>query len=186
MHRLRRVRALVFNDETRRPWTAAVLSAAIFSPLFWLSVAVGLGRLRIDDPETATAFPGTVVVLYFLGVLVVGPVLAHTAGFQLDRFTAGWRRDDAVAAFAGLGLLLGALAVVLLLPTAPGAAAFAPGLWLFGLPVIVASALTRYLVDRVELTKAQVWGSVTAAYAPTVVALLVLLGLFVGQGADVI
>jgi hypothetical protein len=160
---------------------AAATGAAIFTPLFWLSVASGIGRLTLPHGASLGAYPAAVVGLYFAAVLVIGPMLAHTAGYLVDRATAKWRRDDAVAAFVGFGAVLAIAAVAAVMAFAPSKEAFAPALWMFGLPLLVTLGLTRYLIDRV--LESRTWTRVVfaAGYAPSLLAALVLLGLYVGQ-----
>ncbi len=160
---------------------AAAIGAAVFTPLFWLSVACGVGKLTLPHGQSLGAYPAAVVGLYFAAVVVVGPVLAHTAGYLLDRATASWRRDDAVAAFVGLGAVLAIAAVAFIMAFAPSRAAFAPALWLFGLPLVLALGLTRYFIDSV--LGSRTWTRVVLAvgYTPSLLAALVVLGLYVGH-----
>ena len=176
-----RARNRVFNAQARRPWIAAATGAAIFTPLFWLSVASGVGRLTLPHGESVGAYPAAVVGLYFSAVVVIGPLLAHTAGYLLDRATAKWRRDDAVVAFVGLGAVLAIAAVAVVMAFAPSNEAFAPALWMFGLPLVVALGMTRYLIDWVVESRTWTRVVLAAGYAPSLVAALVLLGLYVGH-----
>jgi hypothetical protein len=164
---------------------AAALGAALFTALFWLSVAVRLGRLTLPRGTDPGAYPAAVVLLYFFGVLVAGPVLAHTGGFLLDRATSTWRRDDAVVAFAGLGALLAAVAVAVVVAAAPGGSAFAPAVWLFGLPAVLALALTRFWIDDVLASRRWTIAALAVGYGPSLIAALVLLGLYVGHATVV-
>lgn len=178
---LDRARNRLFNAQARRPWVAAATGAAIFTPLFWLSVASGVGRLTLPHGELLGVYPAAVVGLYFAAVVVIGPLLAHTAGYVLDHATAKWRRDDAVFAFVGLGAVLGIAAVAFIMVFAPSNEAFAPALWMFGLPLLVTLGLTRYLIDRVLESRTWTRVVLAAGYAPSLLAALVVLGLYVGH-----
>ena len=175
------VRARVFNAQTRRPWAAAAIGAAVFTPLFWLVVASGLGTLTVPHGQTPGGYPAGVVGLYFAAVIVIGPLLAHTGGYVLDRATSKWRRDDAVAAFVGLGALLAVASVTFILAVSPSGDAFAPALWLFGLPLVITFGLTRRVIDDVLESRTWMRVVVVVAYTPTLIAALVLLGLYVGH-----
>ena len=176
-----RVRGRMFTAETRRPWTAAVVGAAIFTPLFWLSVATGLGKLTAPHGESLGSYSAAVVALYFVSILLIGPLLALTAGRLLNRATAAWRRDDAVAAFVALGVVLAALAVSFVMALAPSGGAFAPALWLFGLPLPIALGLTRFVFDAVVASRKWTLIAVAVAYGPALLAALWLLGLYVSS-----
>ena len=179
--RLERLRGRVFNAETRRPWTAAVVGAALFTPMFWLSVATGLGKFTTRHGEELGVYPAAVVGLYFGSVLVIGPLLAHTAGYLLDRATAAWRRDDAIAVFVAFGVVLAAAAVSFVMALAPGGGAFVAALWLFGLPLVVTLGVTRLVIDAVLASRKWTLTAVAVAYAPALVAALLLLGLYVSH-----
>jgi len=176
-----RARLSAFKEEMRRPWTAAVVGAAIFTPLFWLSVATGLGKLTARHGESLGSYSAAVVGLYFASILLIGPLLAQTAGHLLDRATAAWRRDDAVAAFVALGVVLAALAVSFVMALAPSGGAFAPALWLFGLPLPIALGLTRFVFDAVVASRKWTLIAVAVAYGPALLAALWLLGLYVSS-----
>jgi len=171
----------VFNARTRRPWTAAVVGAAIFTPLFWLGVATGLGKLTARHGESLGAYSAAVVGLYFASIVLIGPLLAHTAGYALDRLTAAWRRDDAVAAFVAFGVVLAAVAVSFVMALAPSGGAFVPALWLFGLPLPLAVGVTRFVIDAAVASRKWTLAAVAVAYAPALVAALWLLGLYVSS-----
>jgi hypothetical protein len=178
---LDRVRNRLFNARTRRPWMAAATGAAVFTPLFWLSVATGLGKLTVAHGESLGSYPAAVVGLYFAAVVVIGPLLAHTAGYLLDGVTAAWRRDDAVAVFVAFGVVLAAAAVSFVMALAPGGGAFVPALWLFGLPLLVTLGVTRFVIDAVLTSRRWTRVVVAVAYAPVLLAALWLLGLYVGH-----
>lgn len=179
--RLDRLRGRLFNAETRRPWTAAVVGAALFTPLFWLSVATGLGKFTTRHGEELGVYPAAVAGLYFASILVFAPLLAHTAGYLLDRATAAWRRDDAIAVFVAFGVVLAAAAVSFVMALAPGGGAFVPALWLFGLPLLVTLGVTRLVIDAVLASRKWALAAVAVAYAPALVAALWLLGIYVSR-----
>lgn len=178
---LDRLRCRLFSAETRRPWTAAAVGAAIFTPMFWLSVATGLGKLTARHGQPLGAYPAAVVGLYFASIVLIGPLLAYTAGYLLDRATAGWRRDDAVAVFVAFGIVLAAAAVSLVMSFAPGGGAFLPALWLFGLPLLVTLGVMRFVIDAVLTSRKWTLAAVAVAYAPALLAALWLLGLYVSH-----
>lgn len=171
----------LLNRGARRPWTAAVVGAAIFTPMFWLSVATGLGKLTAPHGQPLGAYPAAVVGLYFATILLLAPLLAHTAGYLLDRATSAWSRDDAVAMFVALGVVLAAAAVSFVMALAPGGGAFVPALWLFGLPLLVTLGVTRFVIDAVLASRKWTLAAVAVAYAPVLVAALWLLGLYVSH-----
>lgn len=179
--RLDRLRGRVFNAATRRPWTAAAVGAALFTPMFWLSVATGLGKFTTRHGDELGVYPAAVVGLYFASVLVIGPLLAHTAGYLLDRATAARRRDDAIAVFVAFGVVLAAAAVSFVMALAPGGGAFVPALWLFGLPLVVTLGVTRLVIDVVLASRKWTLAAIAVAYAPALVAGLWLLGLYVSH-----
>ncbi len=179
--RLDRVRGRLFNAETRRPWTAATVGAAIFTPMFWLSVATGLGKLTVAHGQPLGAYPAAVVGLYFASIVLIAPLLSHTAGYLLDRATSAWRRDDAVAVFVAFGVVLAAAAVAFVMALAPGGGAFVPALWLFGLPLLVTLGVTRFVIDAVLASRKWTLAAVAVAYAPALLAALWLLGLYIGH-----
>ncbi len=174
-------RDAVFNDGTKRAWIATVLGSAVFTPLFWLSVVTGLSRLTLPHGEPVDGYAAAVVGLYFGAVLVAGPLLAHTAGFVLDRATSRWRRDDAVVAFVVFGALLAVVAVLLVVGAAGSRSAFVPALWMFGLPLPLALGIARRYVDGVVESRRWTVAAASVAYAPALAAGLVLLGLYVGH-----
>lgn len=176
----------VYNTETRKAWIAAVLSMAIFTVLFWLMVAAQLGRLEPKVEGSGEGYATAVMVLYFCVSLVGAPVTAHTAGYLLERRTVSWRRDDAVIAFAGLGLLLALPPVLILAATEPGGAAVGPAIWLFGIPVLLATAFARFFIDRVLRSERLTRVVAAVAFLPPVVVLLFLLGLFVARGSETV
>jgi len=178
---LDRARGRFFNAQTRRPWMAAAIGSAVFTVLFWLSVASGIGRLTLPHGQSLGGYPAAVVGLYFAAVVVAGPMLSHTAGYLVDRATSGWRRDDAVAVFVGLGAVLAIAAVAFIMAFAPSREAFAPALWMFGLPLLIALGVTRYVID--DVLESRTWTIVVlaVAYTPSLLAALVLLGLYVGH-----
>jgi hypothetical protein len=179
---LDRIRGRLFNAETRRPWTAAVVGAAVFTPMFWLSVASGLGKLTVAHGQPLGAYPAAVVGLYFASIVLISPLLAHTAGYLLDRATSAWRRDDAVSMFVAFGVVLAAAAVSFVMALAPGGGAFVPALWLFGLPLVVTLGVTRFVIEAVLASRKWTLAAVAVAYAPVLLAALWLLGLYVGNG----
>ncbi len=176
-----RAREIVFNEGTKRAWTASALASAVFTPLFWLSVATGMSRLTVPHDQRLGNYPAAVVGLYFGAILLAGPALAHTGGYLLDKATAEWRRDDAVAVFVGFGALLGALAVTFVIAVAPSGGAFVPALWMFGLPLLIALGVARAYLDRVMESRTRILVACAVAYTPALVAALVLLGLYVGH-----
>jgi hypothetical protein len=175
------VRGRLFNAQTRRPWTAAVVGAAIFRSMFWLSVATGLGKLTVAHGQPLGAYPAAVVVLHFASIALIGPLLAYTAGYLLDRATVGWRRDEAVAVFVAFGIVLAAAAVSLVMSLAPGGGAFLPALGLFGLPLLVTLGVTRFVIDAVLTSRKWTLAAVAVAYAPVLLAALWLFGLYVSH-----
>lgn len=176
-----RARDAVFNDDTKRAWTASAIASAVFTMLFWLSVATGLARLDVPHGESLGGYPAAVVGLYFVAIVVAGPAIAHTAGFMLDRYTSGWRRDDAVLVFVAFGAVLGALAVTFVIAVAPTGGAFVPALWMYGLPLLVSLGIARFAVDQVVASRSWTIAVCAVAYTPAVIAALVLLGLYVGH-----
>ena len=176
-----RAREAVFNEHTKRAWTGAVLGAAFFTPMFWLSVAAGFGRLAVPHGETVGAYPAATLGLYFFGVVVAAPALSHTAGFMIDKATAGRRRDDAVVVFVGFGILLAIAAVAFVVGAAPTGGAFVPALWMFGLPLPIALGLARGYLERALESRAFTIAACVVAYTPPVLAACVLLGLYVGH-----
>jgi len=176
-----RARDAVFNDNTKRAWTASAIAAAVFTVLFWLSVLTGLARLTVPHGESLGGYPAAVVSLYFVAVVVAGPAIAHTAGFMLDKYTTGWRRDDAVLVYVAFGAVLGALAVTFVLAVAPTGGAFVPALWMFGLPLLVSLGLARFYVDQVVASRSWTIAVCAVAYTPALIAALLLLGLYVGH-----
>jgi hypothetical protein len=176
-----RVRGRLFDGLTRRPWTAAVVGAAIFTPMFWLSVATGLGKLTARHGQPLGAYPAAVVGLYFASIVLIGPLLSLTVGYLVDRATATWRRDDAVAVFVAFGVVLAAAAVSFVMALAPGGGAFVPALWLFGLPLLVTLGVTRFVIDAVLASRKWTLVAVGVAYAPVLLAALWLLELYVGH-----
>lgn len=175
------MRGRLFNAETRRPWTAAAVGAAIFTPMFWLSVATGLGKFTAAHGQPLGAYPAAVVGLYFATILLIAPLLSLTAGYLLDRATSAWRRDDAVAVFLAFGVVLAAAAVSFVMALAPGGGAFVPALWLFGLPLLVTLGVTRSVIDAVLASRKWAVAAVAVAYAPALLAALWLLGLYVSH-----
>ena len=186
MQFVERIRALlrrVFNVRTQRAWVAAVLSMAFFTVLFWLMVAARLGRLEPTVEGAGTGYAKAVAVLYFLVSLVGAPVAAHTIGELVERRTATWKRDDAVVAFAGVGLLLAIAPVLMLASSEPGGAAIGPAIWLFGLPIFLATTFTRFFIDAVIRAVRLTRAATAVALLPPVVVVLFLLGLYVAQGS---
>lgn len=180
---LRRSFARIVNVRTQRAWSAVAISQALFTVFFWLMVASGFGRLQPAEAESGQGFPTAVAALYFFVTLVGAPVAAHTIGALVEQHTATWKRDTAVLAFGGLGVILAVGPVVALASSEPSRAALLPALWLFGLPIILTCGVTRLIIDRVH--RSVVWSRVALAVAllPPVVVALFLLGLYVAQGS---
>jgi vacuolar-type H+-ATPase subunit I/STV1 len=170
-----------FAALARRPWTAAAVGAAVFTPMFWLSVATGVGRLTVAHGHHLGAYPAAVVSLYFAAVIVIGPLLAFTAGYALDRLTAAWRTADAVAMFVAFGVVLAAAAVSLVMALAPNGGAFTAAFWLFGLPLPVTLGVTRLAMDSVLSSPAWTRAAAAVALGPVLLAALVCLGLYVSH-----
>jgi hypothetical protein len=175
----------VYNDETRKAWIATALSMALFTTLFWLMVVAQLGRLEPRVEGSGDGFPTAVIALYFCISLVGAPVIVHTAGYLVERRTEKWKRDDAVIAFAGLGLVLAAPPVILLTLSEPEGAALGPAIWLFGIPVALATVFTRFFIDEVLRSQRLMRAVAAVAFLPPVIVLLFLLGLYVAQGSEV-
>jgi hypothetical protein len=178
--------AKVYNLETRKAWIATTLSMALFTVLFWLMVAAQLGRLEPRVEESGEGFPTIVVIMYFCVSLVGAPVIVHTAGYLVERRTEKWKRDDAVIAFAGLGLVLAVPPVALLTASEPEGAALRPAIWLFGIPVMLATVFTRFFIDEVLRSQRFMRTVAAVALLPPVVVLLFLLGLYVAQGSEAV
>lgn len=176
----------VYNMETRKTWIAVMLSMAIFTVLFWLMVAAQAGRLETRVEGSGEGYPTIVMILYFCISLVGAPMAAHTAGYLLERRTAAWSRDDAVVAFAGLGFVLALPPVLILAGSEPEWAALGPAIWLFGLPVFLATALTRFFIDRVLRSERLTRAIAAVAFLPPIVVLLFLLGLYVARGSEAV
>jgi hypothetical protein len=175
--------ARVYNVQTRKAWIAVTLSIALFTVLFWLMVAAQLGRLQPRVEGSGDGYPTAVMILYFCVSLVGAPVMVHTAGYLVERRTVAWKRDDAVIAFAGLGLVLALPPVLILTETEPEGAALRPAIWLFGIPVFLATVFTRFFIDEVLRSERLTRIVSAVAFLPPVVILLFLLGLYVAQGS---
>jgi hypothetical protein len=162
---------------------AVVVGMAIFTVLFWLVVAAQLGRLEPVVEGSGKGYATAVAWLYFAVTLIGAPAATHTVGELLERRTASWKRDDAVVAFAGLGLLLAIPPVLMLAGSEPAGAAVGPAVWLFGVPVFLAVALTRFFLDTVMRSERLTRAAAGIALLPPVVVLLFLLGLYVARGS---
>ena len=175
--------ARVFNVGTQRVWTAVILSMALFTVLFWLMVAARLGTIEPRVEGSGDGYAVAVAVLYFVISLVGAPVAAHTIGYQLELRTAAWKRDDAVVAFAGLGLVLAIGPVLMLAASEPEGAAIGPAIWLFGLPIMLATTFTRFFIDEVIRSQRLTRIVTGVAFLPPVIVVLFLLGLYVARGS---
>ena len=175
--------ARVFNVRTQRVWTAVILSMALFTVLFWLMVAARLGVLNPVAEGSGEGYAVAVAALYFTISLLGAPVAAHSIGYLLDRRTAAWTRDDAVVAFAGLGLILALPPVLMLAASESGGIAIRPAIWLFGLPIVLATTFTRFFIDTVIRSQRLTRIVTAVALLPPVIVLLFLLGLYVARGS---
>ncbi len=175
--------AAVFNVRTQRVWTAVILSMALFTVLFWLMVAARLGVLEPSVEGSGSGYAVAVAALYFSISLVGAPVAAHSIGYIIERRTAKWSRDDAVVTFAGLGFVLAIPPVLMLAASEPGGAAIGPAIWLFGLPVVLATTFTRFFIDTVIRSQRLTQVVTAVALLPPVIVLLFLLGLYVAKGS---
>jgi hypothetical protein len=149
--------------------------------MFWLSVATGVGRLSVSHGHELGAYPAAVVSLYLAAIIVIGPLLAFTVGYALDRSTAAWRKGDAVVMFVALGVVLAAASVSLVMAFAPEGGAFVAALWLFGLPLPVTLGVTRLVMDSVLISPKWTRAAVAVACVPVLLAALVVLGIYVGH-----
>ncbi|MBN2177755.1 MAG: hypothetical protein JW722_08915 [Demequinaceae bacterium] len=179
----RTLAAKVVNVRTQRVWMAVVLSMALFTALFWLMVAARLGTLEPRVEGSGEGYATAVAILYFLISLVGAPVAAHTVGYLLEHRTEAWSRDDAVVAFAGLGLVLAAPPVLILAASEPAGAALGPAIWLFGLPVLLATTFTRFFIDSVIRSQRLTRIVAAVAFLPPVIVVFFLLGLYVARGS---
>ncbi len=180
---IRDVGVKVYNDQTRRAWLAVILSMALFTVLFWLIVATRLATLEPTVEGSGEGFSTAVAVLYFTVSLVGAPIAVHTIGQLVESRTAKWKRDDAVVAFAGVGVVLALAPVLILAGSEPGGAAVRPAVWLFGIPIVIATAFTRFFIEDVMRSVRLTRIAAAVAFIPPIVAVLYLLGLYVARGS---
>ncbi len=180
---MRALGAKVYNAGTRRAWLAVILSMALFTCVFWLIVATRLGTLKPRVEGSGKGFATAVAVLYFVVSLVGSPIAVHTIGQLVESRTAKWKRDDAVVAFAGVGVVLALAPVLMLAGSEPGGAAVGPAIWLFGVPIVIATAFTRFFINDIMRSVRLTRAAAAVAFIPPVVVVLYLLGLYVAHGS---
>jgi hypothetical protein len=180
---VRDVSAKVYNDRTRRAWLAVIVSMAFFTVLFWLIVATRLAAFEPVVEGSGEGFATAVAVLYFVSSLVGAPIAVHTIGQIVESRTSKWKRDDAVVAFAGLGVVLALTPVLILAASEPEGAAIGPAIWLFGVPIVIATAFTRFFLEDVMRSVRLTRAATAVALIPPVVVILYLLGLYVAHGS---
>jgi hypothetical protein len=175
------------GPHTHRAWTAAALGSAVFSVAFWVFALLGQGTYPVPEGDAAgdgTAFAPTVAVLYFALTLVAGPLFVHTLGRWLDRWAERFKFEDSVVVFLGVGVALAAVPVAIATLAGPGLHAFLASLFLFGLPIVLATGLARAYLPRVLRSPRATNVVFGIAALPPVVVLLFLLGLYVAQGSE--
>ncbi len=177
----------IAGPSTHRAWTASALGTAVFSVGFWFFTLAGKGTYPVPEGGEAadgTAFAPTVMIVYFAITVVVCPLFVHTVGAWLDRWAEQFKFEDSVLIFAGIGVGLAAVPVTIATLAGPGLHGLVAALFLFGIPVTLATMLTRVYLPRVlrsPLATNVVFG---LAALPQVLVLLGLLGLYVAQGAE--
>jgi len=174
----------IVGRQTHRTWTAAAMGVAIFSVLFWTATVAGLGRLELSEDAELDSYPNLVIITYFAVTVALGPLVAHSIGAWLENWTARLQKDDSVLLFIALGLVLAVPPTLLVALSGPEGFAIGPAVWLFGVPIVLATAFTRGYLDAVLRRPRYVNAVVGIAVLPPVIVILFLLGLYVAQGSE--
>ena len=172
----------LFGPKTRRIWLATLVGVAIFTAVFWGVVAAEFAQVSLNEGD-GRDMARHALGIYFFVVLFGAPVFAHSAGAMLDDYTAEWDRDDAVVAFAGLGLVAGAVTTLAMIPGIPDGNGPSSAIWLFGVPTFLATMLTRFFIDAFERSLRLTRLAFAVALTPVAVTLWLMLGLYVAEGS---